>query len=63
MEPFAVYEGLVMPLNRTNVDTAQIIISESNLDEILEQITIQTFRLMKARLCSVFLPASSKFQP
>ena len=37
------------------VDTAQIIISETNLDEILEQITIQTFRLMKARLCSVFL--------
>jgi len=37
------------------VDTAQTIISESNLDEILEQITIQTFRLMKARLCSVFL--------
>jgi len=25
MEPFAVYEGLVMPLNRTNVDTDQII--------------------------------------
>jgi len=37
------------------VDTAQTIISESNLDEILEQITIQTYRLMKARLCSVFL--------
>ena len=37
------------------VDTAQTIISESNLDEILEQITVQTFRLMKARLCSVFL--------
>jgi signal transduction histidine kinase len=37
------------------VDTAQTIISESNLDEILEQITVQTYRLMKARLCSVFL--------
>ena len=37
------------------VDTAQTIISESNLDEILEQITLQTYRLMKARLCSVFL--------
>jgi signal transduction histidine kinase len=37
------------------VDTAQLIISESNLDEILEQITVQTFRLMKTRLCSVFL--------
>jgi len=37
------------------VDTAQKIISESNLDEILEQITVQTFRLMKTRLCSVFL--------
>jgi signal transduction histidine kinase len=37
------------------VDIAQMIISETNLDEILEQITTQTFRLMKARLCSVFL--------
>src|SRR5476649_1419135 len=37
------------------VDTAQMIISETNLDEILEQITAQTFRLMKTRLCSVFL--------
>ena len=37
------------------VDIAQMIISETNLDEILEQITVQTFRLMKARLCSVFL--------
>jgi signal transduction histidine kinase len=37
------------------VDIAQMIISETNLDEILEQITLQTFRLMKARLCSVFL--------
>jgi len=37
------------------VDTAQMILSESNLDEILEQITVQTFRLMKTRLCSVFL--------
>jgi signal transduction histidine kinase len=37
------------------VDIAQMIISESNLDEILEQITVQTFRLMKTRLCSVFL--------
>jgi signal transduction histidine kinase len=37
------------------VDTAQLILSETNLDEILEQITIQTFRLMKTRLCSVFL--------
>ena len=37
------------------VDIAQMIISETNLDEILEQITRQTFRLMKTRLCSVFL--------
>ena len=37
------------------VDIAQMIISESNLDQILEQITLQTFRLMKTRLCSVFL--------
>ena len=37
------------------VDTAQMILSETNLDEILEQITVQTFRLMKTRLCSVFL--------
>jgi signal transduction histidine kinase len=37
------------------VDTAQTILSETNLDEILEQITNQTFRLMKTRLCSVFL--------
>jgi signal transduction histidine kinase len=38
------------------VDIAQMIISETNLDEILEQITLQTFRLMKTRLCAVFLP-------
>ena len=37
------------------VDIAQMIISESNLDQILEQITLQTFRLMKTHLCSVFL--------
>jgi len=37
------------------VDIAQMIISEMNLDEILEQITVQTSRLMKTRLCSVFL--------
>jgi len=37
------------------VDIAQMIISESNLDEILEQITLQTYRLMKTRICSVFL--------
>jgi signal transduction histidine kinase len=37
------------------VDTAQMIISENNFDEILEQITVQTSRLMKARLCSIFL--------
>lgn len=37
------------------VDIAQMIISETNLDEILEQITVQTSRLMKTRLCSVFL--------
>jgi signal transduction histidine kinase len=37
------------------VDTAQTILSETNPDEILEQITLQTFRLMKTRLCSVFL--------
>ena len=37
------------------VDIAQMLISESNLDEILEQINVQTFRLMKTRLSSVFL--------
>jgi len=37
------------------VDIAQMIISETNLDEILEQINVQTFRLMKTRLCSVFM--------
>ena len=37
------------------VDIAQMIISETNLDEILEQITVQTARLTKTRLCSVFL--------
>ncbi len=34
--------------------TAQMIISENNVDEILEQITVQTSRLMKARVCSIF---------
>jgi len=37
------------------VDIGQVIISRSNFDEILEQITFQAFRLMKTRLCSVFL--------
>ena len=37
------------------VDIAQMIISETNLDEILEQINVQTFRLMKTHLSSVFL--------
>ncbi len=37
------------------VDISQMILSESNPDQILEQITQQTFRLMKSRLCSVFL--------
>jgi signal transduction histidine kinase len=37
------------------VDIAQLIISETNLDEILEQITVQTSRLMKTSICSVFL--------
>ncbi|MCE0496563.1 MAG: GAF domain-containing protein [Methylacidiphilales bacterium] len=37
------------------VDIAQMILSETNLDEILEQVTVQTSRLMKARLCAVFL--------
>ena len=37
------------------VDIAQMIIAETNLDEILKQITVQTLRLMKARICSVFL--------
>src|SRR6202789_99086 len=37
------------------VDIAQMIISETNLDEILKQITVQSLRLMKARICSVFL--------
>jgi len=37
------------------VDIAQKIISETSFEEILEQITRQTFRLMKSPLCSVFL--------
>jgi signal transduction histidine kinase len=37
------------------VDIAQMIIAETNLDEILNQITVQTLRLMRARICSVFL--------
>ena len=37
------------------VDIGQMIISETNFDEILNQITVQTLRLMKARICSVFL--------
>ncbi len=37
------------------VNIAQMIISETNLDEILEQINVQTFRLMKTRVSSVFL--------
>ncbi len=37
------------------VDTAQMILSETSFEEILEQITTQTYRLMKTRLCSVFL--------
>ena len=37
------------------VNTAQMIISENNFDEIVEQITLQTSRLMKARLCAIFL--------
>jgi signal transduction histidine kinase len=37
------------------VDIAQMILSETNLDQILEQINIQTFRLMKTHLSSVFL--------
>ncbi|MCE0484380.1 MAG: GAF domain-containing protein [Methylacidiphilales bacterium] len=37
------------------VDIAQRIISATNLDDILEQITLQTHRLMKSHLCSVFL--------
>jgi signal transduction histidine kinase len=37
------------------VDIAQMIISETNLDEILEQINVQTARLMKTHLSSVFL--------
>jgi signal transduction histidine kinase len=37
------------------VNTAQMIISENNVDEILEQITVQTSRLMKARVCAIFL--------
>jgi signal transduction histidine kinase len=39
----------------TLVDIAQVIISRANLDEILEQITTQAFRLLKTRLCSLFL--------
>ena len=37
------------------VDIAQMILSETNLDQILEQINLQTFRLMKTHLSSVFL--------
>jgi signal transduction histidine kinase len=37
------------------VDIAQMILSETNLDQILEQINVQTFRLMKTHLSSVFL--------
>jgi signal transduction histidine kinase len=37
------------------VDTAQTIISENNFEEILGQITRQTSRLTKTRICSVFL--------
>src|SRR5271156_4397199 len=37
------------------VDTAQMIISENDFAEILEQITVQTSRLMKAHVCSIFL--------
>jgi signal transduction histidine kinase len=37
------------------VDIAQMIIAETNLDQIFHQITVQTLRLMKARICSVFL--------
>ncbi len=37
------------------VDTAQMIISENNFDEILEQITVQTTRLMKSRMAAIFL--------
>ncbi len=37
------------------VNTAQMIMSENNVDEILEQITVQTSRLMKARVCAIFL--------
>jgi signal transduction histidine kinase len=37
------------------VDIAQMIIAETNLDEILNQIAVQTLRMMKARMCSVFL--------
>ena len=37
------------------VDISQMILSESNPDQILEQITLQTYRLMKSKLCSVFL--------
>ena len=44
------------------VDIAQMLISESNLDEILEQINVQTFRLMKTRLSSVFLLSDDSSQ-
>ncbi len=37
------------------VDIAQMIISETNLDQILDQITVQTAKLSKSRICSVFL--------
>ncbi len=37
------------------VDIGQMIIAETNFDEILNQITRQTLRFMKARICSVFL--------
>jgi signal transduction histidine kinase len=37
------------------VDIGQMIIAETNFDEILNQITTQTLRFMKARISSVFL--------
>lgn len=37
------------------VDMGQVIISENQLDEVLQRITEDSLRLMKARLCSIML--------
>ncbi len=39
----------------TLVDMGQVIVSENELDEVLQRITSDSLRLMKARLCSIML--------